>query len=71
MTNIFKFVFNLKGQNAWSKTAEGIQKVLNVCSNLCNSSLKAYDESDSNNNAASVSQLSSARLTTQVTSHSI
>lgn len=41
-------------------------KVLNVCSDLCESSLRAYDEADSSNNAASASQLSSARLTTQV-----
>lgn len=55
-----------QGQHGWTKTPEDTLKVLNVCCNLCESSLKAYDAVDGSTNNASASQLSSARLTAQV-----
>ncbi|XP_055311186.1 tetratricopeptide repeat protein 27 isoform X2 [Sitodiplosis mosellana] len=54
-----------QGQNTWTKTPETTIQVLSLCNNLCESSLRAYDEIDSGSNTAAASQLSSARLTTQ------
>lgn len=50
----------------WTKTPETTLKVLNLCSNLCESSLRASNETEDSNNTSVASQLSSARLTTQV-----
>lgn len=62
-------MFNLydQTQNGWTKTPEGTNQVLSLCIDLCESSLKAYDEIEGSGNNATASQLSSARLTTQVT----
>lgn len=59
------FIIYSQGQNLWTKTPEDTLKVLTLCTELCETSLKAYEELDGSSNAAAASQLSSARLTTQ------
>lgn len=56
---------DLQGQNLWTKTPEDTKKVLKLCTELCETSLKAYEELGGSSNAAAASQLSSARLTAQ------
>ncbi|XP_031616802.1 uncharacterized protein LOC116336802 [Contarinia nasturtii] len=57
--------YRTQGKNAWTKTSEGTLQVLGLCNDLCESSLKAYEEVEDNLKTTAASQLSSARLTTQ------
>lgn len=54
-----------QNQNAWTKTADSTTKALAVCADLCESSLKAFEQSTEQTRSAALSQLSSARLSAQ------
>lgn len=54
-----------QGQNAWTKSPESVEKVLNICNELCTASLRAFDQRSEQNKSAVMSQLSSARLSAQ------
>lgn len=51
--------------SSWSKSAESSEKVLNVCLTLCDTSLAAFRNCKESEKTATLSQLSSARLSAQ------
>lgn len=65
LLTIFFFDYPKQLQNNWTKTPENTLKVCSICHDLCEASLEAFATMEENQRALIMSQLSSARLTTQ------
>lgn len=63
--NLIPGQISFQTQHNWTQTPESTLKVCSICHDLCESSLEAYATVGDGSKASVLSQLSSARLTTQ------